>query len=290
MSDRVTVSIDAGVADVRLNRPDKRNAVDASMFIAWAETAEALAADPSVRAVVLSGEGPSFCAGLDLSTFQAMAETGGGGSGAGDDGPDPAAGERLAHMFADIVAREPGRITNLAQQAVYGWSQIPVPVIAAIHGHALGAGIQLALGADLRFATPDAKLAVLEIRWGMVPDMTGLPQLVRVVGLDVAKELTWTGRMVSGEEAARLGLVTRVVDNPLGDALALASDLAGKSPDAIRAGKRLANAADKRGLAESFVAESEEMKALLGGPNQLEAVMSYFEKRPANYADWHEQG
>ena len=281
MSDRVTISVEAGVADVRLNRADKMNAVDAAMFVGLAEAGEAVARDNSIRAVVISGEGRSFCAGLDMSSFQAMA----GGERPEAPDLDPAAAERMRKGFADIKVREPGKITNLFQQACYAWSEVPVPVIAAIHGHALGAGIQLALAADIRLATPDAKLAVLEIRWGLVPDMTGIPQLVRLVGLDVAKELTWTGRMVSGEEAAALGLVTRTCDDPHKEAMALAEEIAGKNPFAIRAGKRLVNEADQRPLGESFIEESVEMGQLLGTPNQLESVMAFFEKRPAVYAD-----
>lgn len=282
MSDRVTIEIHDGVADVRLNRPDKLNAIDPGMFVALADAGARLATDTSVRAVVLSGEGRSFCAGLDFSTFQAMA---GDRDRSGADDTSPEANARLSKLFADIVARDPGKITNLGQQACHTWAELPVPVIAAITGHALGGGIQIALAADLRFATPDAKLSVLESRWGLIPDMTGVPQLVRLVGLDVAKELTWTGRMVTGEEAGRLGLVTRVVDDPRAAALALAADIAAKSPHAIRAGKRLLNEADQRPLADSFLAESKEMAALIGTPNQVEAIKAYFEKRPAAYAD-----
>lgn len=282
MSDRVTIEIHDGVADVRLNRPDKLNAIDPGMFVALADAGARLATDTSVRAVVLSGEGRSFCAGLDFSTFQAMA---GDRDRSGADDTSPEANARLSKLFADIVARDPGKVTNLGQQACHTWAELPVPVIAAITGHALGGGIQIALAADLRFATPDAKLSVLESRWGLIPDMTGVPQLVRLVGLDVAKELTWTGRMVTGEEAGRLGLVTRVVDDPRAAALALAADIAAKSPHAIRAGKRLLNEADQRPLADSFLAESKEMAALIGTPNQVEAIKAYFEKRPAAYAD-----
>ncbi len=284
MTQRVTVSTEDGVADVRLNRPDKMNALDAAMFVALVDTGDALAADRSVRAVVLSGEGRSFCAGLDFSNFQAMAGDRDAARAAGDD-IDPAAKARVAKLFADVPAREAGRITNLAQQAVHTWSELPVPVIAAVHGHALGGGIQLALGADIRIASPDATLSVLEIRWGLVPDMTGIPQLVRLVGLDVAKELVWSGRMVSGPEAAALGLVTRVADDPYREALELAREIAAKNPEAIRAGKRLLNAADQRSLAESFLAESQEMTALLGTPNNVEAVRAYFEKRPPVFDD-----
>jgi enoyl-CoA hydratase/carnithine racemase len=272
MSDRITVSIDSGVADVRMNRPDKMNALDGAMFRALVETADALAADTSVRAVVLSGEGRSFCAGLDFSSFTAMAD--GNGSRVLPEGTDP-----------DDPSRMEGRITHQGQQAVWGWQSLPVPVIAAVHGHALGGGCQVALGADLRYVTPDAQLSVLEIRWGLVPDMCGTVLLRNLVGLDVAKELTLSGRMVSGEEAVKIGLATRVCDDPRAEALALAHEIAQRSPDAIRASKRLLNGLGDRTVAEALRAERTEIRALIGSPNQVEAVTAWFAKRPANYAN-----
>ena len=165
------------------------------------------------------------------------------------------------------------------------WQELPVPVIAAVHGVALGGGCQIALGADLRIVAPDAQLSILEIRWGLVPDMTGTAMLPLLVGLDVAKELTFTGRMVSGEEAARIGLATRVRPNPLEDALALAREIAGKSPTAVRGAKKLLNATPYRGVAEQFADERETIGSLIGSPNQVEAVMSYFEKRDPKFED-----
>ena len=274
---RVTVQVDGdGVADVRLNRPDKLNALDMEMFEALAETGDTLAADPSVRAVVLSGEGRSFCAGLDFANFAAMA----------GDGDGTELGARALRLARDIVAREPGRITNLGQQAVHTWREMPQPVIAAVNGHALGGGLQIALGADIRIVAPDATLSVLEIRWGLVPDMTGTAALVRLVGDDVAKELTFTGRMVSGEEAVRLGLATRTAEDPRAAAFELARDIAGRSPDAIRAAKRLLNrATDGVDLPGQLLEESRALAALRGSPNQAEAVRAYFEKRPPVFTD-----
>lgn len=263
MSDRIKVTMQGGVADVRLNRPEKMNALDGATFSALVETADALAEDASVRAVVLSGEGRSFCAGLDFSSFQGMTD-------APDDRPTPSTG---------------GRITHLGQQAVYGWTTLPVPVIAAVHGHALGGGIQLALGADIRIVAPEAKMSVLEIRWGLVPDMTGTQSLVNLVGLDVAKELTFTGRMVSGTEAVGLGLATRLADDPRTAALELAAEIASKSPHAIRAAKRLLNEAPKVSVAEGFAQERSEISALIGSPNQVEQVKAFFEKRAPDFAD-----
>ncbi|MFA1545863.1 crotonase/enoyl-CoA hydratase family protein [Actinomadura chokoriensis] len=275
MADRVTVNVREGVADVRLNRPDKLNALDGGMFDALAETGDALAADPSVRAVVLSGEGRAFCAGLDFTNFAAMA-----GDSAHTEG-----GSRFERLAKDITEREPGRITNLGQQAVHVWRELPQPVIAAVHGHALGGGLQIALGADIRIVAPDARLSILEIRWGLVPDMTGTAALIRLVGEDVAKELTFTGRMLSGEDAARIGLATRTADDPRAAATELAREIAGNSPDAVRGAKRLLNRASDHDLAGQFLEESRALDRLRGTPNQVEAVRAYFEKRPPSFTD-----
>lgn len=264
MSDRISVSIDNGVADVRLNRPDKRNALDLAMFDALVETSDSLATEESLRCVVLSGEGESFCAGLDFSSFKGMA---------GDN-----------NQKAPTESQE-GRITHRGQQAVYGWTDMPVPVIAALKGHALGGGIQLALGADIRIIAPGTKMSVLEIRWGLVPDMTGTQTLVELVGLDMAKELTFTGRMVEAEEAVEIGLATYLDDDPHGRAMAMAHDIASKSPHAIRAGKRLLNQASKLSTADGFAAEREEIAELIGSPNQIETVKAWFDKREPRFVD-----
>lgn len=275
MTDRIKIIREGGVADVRLDRPEKMNALDPAMFQALADTSAELAADPGLRCVVLSGEGRAFCAGLDFSSFQAMGS--GDRSGRADGGADGGA--------RSITETEEGRITHRGQQAVYGWTELPVPVIAAVHGHALGGGIQLALGADIRFVAPDAKLSVLEIRWGLIPDMTGTQSLVDLVGLDVAKELTFTGRMVSGTEAVELGLCTHLSEDPRADAMALAREIATRSPHAIRAAKRLLNQAPKLSVAEGFAAERREIAALIGSPNQVEQVTAFFEERDPVFVD-----
>jgi enoyl-CoA hydratase/carnithine racemase len=270
VDERVTISMQDGVADVRLNRPDKLNALDLAMFDGLVAAAEKLAGEPGLRVVVLSGEGRAFCAGLDLGSFAAMADPSGG--------PSPIA--RLGETD--------GRITHWAQQAAWGWHQLAVPVVAALHGAVLGGGLQIALAADVRIASPDASLSVAEIRWGLVPDMTGTVTLARLCGVDVAKDLAMTGRSVDGAEALRLGLVTRLADEPRPAALALAAEIAGRSPDAVRGIKRLLNRsaalADEQ-LAGQFALEREEIGPLLGSPNQVEAVTAYFEKRPPNFVD-----
>jgi enoyl-CoA hydratase/carnithine racemase len=268
MSERVTVSINDGVADVRLNRPEKRNALDGQMFTALAEAGERMKSAAGVRCVVLSGEGESFCAGLDFSSFQVMAQ-----------------GDLDRVEEGNPGSMEAGRITHLGQQVCWVWQEVPVPVIAAVHGHALGGGIQLALGADIRIVHPDAQLSVREVHWGLVPDMTGTLMLHALVRADVAKELVFSARLFDGNEAMRLGLATRVSPDPRADALALAAEIAGRSPDAVRGAKALLNRLYLAGAADQFAEERRTIGAVIGKPNQVEAVMANFEKRAAVFAD-----
>jgi enoyl-CoA hydratase/carnithine racemase len=283
MGDRVSVTVTDGVADVRLTRPDKINALDTAMFAGIVDAGESLKSDASVRAVVLSGEGRGFCAGLDFSSFEAMAG-GGREPGVGSASEQPAR-ERSGSSAERTINSVEGRITHLGQQAAYVWQELKVPVIAAVHGVALGGGAQIALGADIRIVAPDARISILEIRWGLIPDMTGTAMLPLLVGLDVAKELALTGRMVSGEEAVRIGLATRVSDTPLDDALALAREIAGKSPHAVRGVKRLLNASPGRPVAEQFADERKTIGSLIGSKHQVEAVTAYFEKREPVFED-----
>lgn len=265
MADRVTVSTQDGVADVRLNRPEKMNALDSAMFDSLVETGRTLATDRSLRAVVLSGEGRAFCAGLDFASFMGMA--------------------RSDRPSRNLLDRDERMIANHAQQAAYVWTDLPVPVIAAVHGVAFGGGLQIALGADIRFVAPDAQLSVMEIKWGLIPDMSGTQTLRHLVRLDVAKELTFTGRVVSGKDAVALGLATHVSDTPREDALALAREIAGKSPNAIRAGKRLLNSAVGVSLAEGLRLEETLQLSLVGKPNQIEAVQATMQKRAPQFTD-----
>lgn len=268
MSDRVVFSIDGGVADVRLSRPDKLNALDVAMFQALTETGRALAENRSVRAVVLSGEGRAFCAGLDFTGFQAMA------------------GDRSQRESTTSGLLERGSSpANFAQLAGFVWQEVPAPVIAAVHGVAFGGGLQVALGADIRIVAPDARLSVMEVNWGLIPDMSGTQTLRHLVGLDVAKELAFTGRIVTGAEAVELGLATRVSEDPRAAALELARELARKSPDAVRAAKRLFNASVHVGLAEGLELEERIQRGLIGSPNQVEAVRANLEKRAPKFED-----
>ena len=267
MEQRVSISISDGIADVRLVRADKMNALDAAMFEALVAATERLAHEKGVRVVVLSGEGRAFCAGLDMGRFQAMKEHGGNGV---------AGGEKR-----DLTIRTHG-IANFPQQAVWGWRQLPVPVIAAIQGVAFGGGFQLALGADMRFLTPDARMSIMEIKWGLVPDMAGTPILASLVRDDILRELTYTGRIFSAEEAMSYGLATRICDDPRAAAFEVAREIAGKSPDAIRAAKRMLGKLSVD-PAPALLAESVEQQNLLGSPNQTEAVRANMEKRAARF-------
>lgn len=264
--ERVRVAIEGGVAHVRLSRPEKRNALDPAMFVGLVTAGERCRDDPSVRVVVLSGEGPDFCAGLDFAAFRAMTS-----------------GERLTATVQLPPTDGPAQATG--QRAAHVWAELPVPVIAAVRGNALGGGLQIALGADIRIVAPDARLSVREVVWGLVPDMTGTQVLPELVGRDVAKELTLTGRIVSGEEAEALGLCTRADPDPLGAALALAAEIAARSPHAVRAAKRLLDLAGRVDLATGFAAEQTEIGALIGSPNQVEAVAAEFERRPPVFGD-----
>jgi enoyl-CoA hydratase/carnithine racemase len=264
---RVTVTVTDGIADVRLNRPEKRNALDTAMFAGLITAGEQLASEPGVRVVVLSGEGPDFCAGLDFGSFQAMRD-----------------GERLS-LLADVPPAGDSPAQATGQRAAYVWAELPVPVIAAVTGNALGGGLQIALGADIRIVAPDARLSVLEIKWGLIPDMTGSQLLPELVGRDVAKELTFTGRVVSGTEAVALGLATRTDPDPRSAAFELARGIAARSPHAIRAAKRLLDQAGRVSLEAGFAAEQKEIRVLIGSPNQVEAVAAEFGQRPPQFAN-----
>jgi enoyl-CoA hydratase/carnithine racemase len=267
MGDLVTIELAGGVADVRMNRPDKYNALSREMFAALGEAGERLADDRSVRAVVLSGNGKGFCAGLDFDSFRAMS------------------GESASAAPQSQAQTTGARPDNFFQRCAYVWKALPVPVIAAVHGVAFGGGFQIALGADLRIARPDARFSIMEIHWGLVPDVA-LTQTVRdVLRLDVAKELVWSGRVVEGSEALALGIVTRLAEDPLAAALELAREIAGKSPHAIRSGKQLLEQAWHADAATGLTLEAKLQRALIGSPNQLEAVKARFEKRPGRFAD-----
>ena len=271
-NDRVTVTISDGIADVRLDRADKRNALDPAMFDAIAKAGHDLVTNREIHAVVLSGNGNSFCAGLDFGSFQSMADSGKSDSSNGNKSSSQNAG-----------AMQPGAITHLAQQICWVWQEVPVPVVAALQGHALGGGMQLALGADIRVAHGETQFAMREVHWGLIPDMTGTLMLSRLVRDDVAKDLVFSARIISGVEAHALGVVTRLSDTPFETAMQIAREIADRSHDAVRGAKALINRLSNAGAAEHFAEERSIIYSLIGKPNQVEAVMSNFEKRPAKF-------
>jgi enoyl-CoA hydratase/carnithine racemase len=255
------VEVDDHVATVTLSRPEKHNALDLPMFEGILAAASDVAQRPGVRAVLLHGEGPSFCSGLDV---MAVLATGG---------------------IDGLLEPLRGEVPNRFQRAAYDWINVPVPVIAALHGSCFGGGLQIALATDIRIAAPDAQLSVMEIRWGLIPDMSITRTLPRLVGIDVAKELTYTGRVLSGSEAHALGLVTRVSDRPLEAARELAAEIAAKSPDAIRGAKRLFDTAWAGSPTETLALEAEIQLKLIGAPNQLAAVQAGTSNRPPQFVD-----
>ena len=260
MTDRVSITVADHIADVRLTRADKMNALDPAMFAAISDAIATLAARRDVRVVVLSGEGKAFCAGLD------MASMAGGGSG------------------MNLSERSHG-LSNGPQHVCIGWRELPVPVIAAVHGVAMGGGFQLLSGADIRIAHPDTRMAIRETYWGLVPDMGGFA-LWRGLGReDVLRELVYTSREFSGTDALAYGLVTHVDDAPYDRAMALAREIAGRSPDAVRGAKRLFAALHDRDTAAILLAESAEQVALMGGANQREVVAANLARRAPDFAD-----
>ncbi|KQP13099.1 crotonase/enoyl-CoA hydratase family protein [Pseudorhodoferax sp. Leaf267] len=267
--DRVALQIDTdGVAQVRLARPDKMNALDTAMFDGILAAGAALQQARGLRAVVLHGEGRAFCAGLDMASFVNMAE--GGASG--------------MPGLAELQQRTHG-LANRFQQVAWQWRELAVPVIAAIQGVAYGGGLQIALGADLRLLAADARMSVMEMQWGLVPDMAGIPLLRELLRADIARDLVFSARIVPADEACAIGLATRICPDPLAEALAMARNIAGRNPDAVRAAKRLLNQMSDGDAASLLMAESVEQQRLVGSPNQREAVRAAMGKRPGRFTE-----
>ena len=259
MSHVIDYQIEQGIARVTLNRPDKMNALSLDLFKALVATGEAIKSDASVRVVVLSGAGKAFCAGLDMELMMS------GGA-------------------PDLLERSHG-VCNLFQQAAWVWHEVPVPVIAAVHGSCLGGGLQVMCGADMRYIHPQTKLSIMEMKWGIVPDMAGTQLWGAYVREDIIRELTYSARVFTGEEAECYGFATRLCEDPLADAMETAAQIAHKNPDAIRAAKRLINNQRQPDITAGILAESVEQDALMGKPNQIEAVTANFEKRAPIFID-----
>jgi len=262
--DRVSITIDDGIAEVVLNRPDKLNAWDRAMFDAVSDAGERLKAEPGLRAVILSGAGRGFSAGLDTSSFTAGAQG-------------------LAALRSELGQGVHGGVANRFQHPCTVWADVPVPVIAALHGPVYGAGLQLALGADLRIAAPSARLSIMEAKWGLVPDM-GLTRLLpRLMPADRALDLMLTARVIDAVEAQGLGLVTRLADEPLTEARALARAIAARNPEAVRGIKALVGTAWP-GSEAHLTLEARLQAPILGSPNQIEAVMAEMQGRPPRFS------
>ena len=251
----VTHDITDGIAHVRLTRADKLNALTLTTLDELIATAHELRRDKTLRAVVISGEGGSFCAGLDFASAL----------------KSPAG---IVKAFVPL----PWRGTNTFQEACWAWRRLPVPVIAAVDGHCYGGGLQLALAADFRIATPDSEWSVLEARWGLIPDMSGVRSLAELVGIDTAKKLTMTAQLLSGKEAADLGLVTELAADPVTAAHDLAREIAKRSPDSVAAAKRLFNTTWTSSPRATFARERAEQLLLLALGNTAAARNAAFKK------------
>lgn len=263
MSDRVNITLNQHVAEVMLDRPDKYNALDLKMFEALHEAAENLARETTLRAVVLHGAGNNFCAGIDVGVFT-----------------DP-------NVKIDDALMEPiaGSHANLFQRAAYAWRELPVPVICAIDGICYGGGLQIALGADLRYASAASRFSIMETKWGLIPDMAISTTLRHIMRPDQIKQLAMSARIFDAAEALDLGLVTAVHGEPLAAARQFASDCASRSPQAIRGIKRLVNEAWNLPEAESLALEAKLQHRIMGSPNQVEAVMANLQKREPKFVD-----
>jgi enoyl-CoA hydratase/carnithine racemase len=266
MTETISLEIVEHIADIRLNRPEKRNAINLELMLSLITLAKQLKANKQLRAVVLSGNGEAFCAGMDFEIFTDMLS--------GEITGDNTGFEDLSEQGA-----------NKGQQMGWLWQEIPVPVIAAVHGAALGAGLNIALGADIRIVTPDAKLGLLEITWGFLPDTSATQSLRHLASLDRIKELIFTGRFFSGQEAYEYGLATELSVSPHERALEMATTIAGQNPDAIRRAKDMLNKLPLLSVAEGLALEAKHCQSLLGSPNQLEATAARFEKRAPRFSD-----
>ena len=264
MSDILDVTVSDHVAEVVLNRPEKKNALSYEMFDALAAAGEDLKTRPDGRAVVIRGAGGDFCSGLDTANFTKFAADVDGERNKMRNPPD-------------------GEAANWFQKPCYVWQELAVPVIAAIEGVCLGGGIQLALAADMRIAAPDARFSIMETKWGLIPDMGISQSLPKLVRADVAKELIITARILDAAEAATLGLVTRLADDPVAAARDLAANIATRSPQAMRGAKALVDRTWTMPPGEGLKVEGHLQADIIGSPEQIETVMAVMQKRAANY-------
>jgi enoyl-CoA hydratase/carnithine racemase len=268
MTGTIGLEIVEHIADIRLNRPEKRNAINLDLMQSLNTAAKQLKANRKLRAIVLSGNGEAFCAGIDFGIFTDMLS-------------GKITADSTTNGFKDLS--EQG--ANPGQQMGWLWQEIPVPVIAAVHGAALVGGLNIALGADIRIVTPDAKLGFLEITWGFLTDTSATQSLRHLARLDRIKELIFTGRLFSGQEAYEYGLATELSDSPYLRAMEMATTIASRNPDAIRRAKDMLNKLAFLSVEEGLALEAENCRSLLGSPNQLEAAAARFENRAPRFSD-----
>lgn len=263
VSQRIAVSVQDHVAEVTLSRPEKFNALDLDMFRALDAAARDLHETRGVRAVVLCGAGENFCAGIDVDMLQGDTE----------------------EVMRELMSVDERLGATLAQRVAWAWRALPVPVVCAMQGIAFGGGFQIAMGADLRFAAPDARFSIMESKWGLIPDMALSTTLRHLVAPDKVKELAFTARVFGADEALDLGIITRIENDPVGVARETAAAISRKSPDAIRGIKRLINDGWSLSERESLALEAAIQGDLLRLPNQSEAVRANFEKRQPEFDD-----
>ncbi len=262
MNNRTTTTIHNHIATIKLNRPEKMNALDEAMFHEIIAAAEAIRTNSTIRCVILAGEGKAFCAGMDTANFSAKAGTG---------------------IFANPLTERTHGEANIFQKVAWIWRELPVPVIAAVHGAAIGGGLAIMSGADIKFVTPDAKLAIMEMKYGIIPDMAGSQLWRHSVRDDIVRELTYTNRIFSGEDAVRYGFATHVSTTPYEAAMNLAEEIASKNPTAVSKAKNMFNQAPYLNGADGLLLESVEQSDVIGKKNQIEAVMAVMEKRSARF-------
>ncbi len=263
---RISIDINDHIADVKMIRGDKMNAIDDDMFEALIEAGAVLANDGNVRCVVLSGEGRGFCAGLDLSMFKMP-------------------GDKEDSLLGSKLTPRTHGIANKPQKAVWTWRELPVPVIAAVHGVAIGGGLHIMLGADIRYIHPETKCAIMEMKWGIIPDLSTSQIMIHSVREDIIRELYYTNRMFSGADAQKYGFATHTSHFPHTDAMAMAEIIASKNPEAIQGAKKLLNEAPYLNQADGLILESEIQDSIIGRPNQIQAVMAGMMKQKGEFTN-----
>ena len=277
INERIKLIVEDHIAQVSLARPEKMNALDQLMIDAIVQTGEIIRKDQSIRVVVLSGEGEHFCAGLDKSNFTALLET-----SEMSLAPNNSASEN-AKQFK-LADRTHG-VSNIYQHLVWLWRELPVPVLVAIEGIAFGGGLQIMLGGDCRFASSKSRFSILEMKWGLIPDMGGIQVMRQLVSDDVIRMLTYTAQEISAQQAKDWGFITDIVDDPLQHCLALAKQITQQNPDAIRVAKKVIEASNDLTAEQGLLLEAQSQDQIVGKPNQIEAVMSQLQKRLAEFSD-----